>query len=71
MIALYQPRTGFSDSHSYMEEVTILGFAVADIEPGYQRSGRKRCTVAIIADKNGRLSQAELCDLTYQRGSIL
>lgn len=63
--AEYTRRTGFRDSDYPPEVVTILGFVEGTYEPGYQRSGSKSCTLAIIAYENGRLDKAELCDLRY------
>lgn len=66
--AEYTRRTGFRDSDYPPEVVTILGFVEGTYEPGYQRHGSKSCTLAIIAYEDGRLGQAELCDLRYMPG---
>jgi hypothetical protein len=68
IIAEYTRRTGFRDSDSPPEVVTILGFVEGTYEPGYQRYGSKNCTLAIIAYEDGRLDKAELCDLRYTPG---
>lgn len=65
MRATWQKRSGFSDYELPPVDVEILGFVVASYEPGYQRHGSKTCTLAVVADPDGRLSHAELVDLTY------
>lgn len=61
--ASYTKRTGFSSDYE-PETVHILAFVEATFEPGYQRSGTKRSTVAVIVDGHGRLTTAELSELT-------
>lgn len=63
--AIYQPQSGFSDYEIPAKEVTILGFVYGEFEPGYWRSGSKRCTLAVIALEDGSLREAELSSLTY------
>ncbi|MCV9960794.1 hypothetical protein OIU34_02680 [Pararhizobium sp. BT-229] len=65
MKAIYQPRSGFSDHEIAAEHVTILGFVVGEYEPGYMRSGSKKCTLAIIAFEDGRIRETELSALRY------
>lgn len=63
MKATRKQRSGFSDYEHPTENVRILGFVHATIEPGYMRSGSKACIVAVVATEDGRLSTAELCEL--------
>ena len=62
--AAYRRRSGFSDRDVDPEPVMILAFVEATYEPGYQRTGTKRGIVAVISDVSGRLSTAELSELT-------
>lgn len=58
--ALYTRETGFRDDHREPVPVTIIGFVYGEYEPGYQRSGSKRCTLAIVAGEDGYIFEAEL-----------
>jgi len=58
--AFYTRETGFRDDHRDPEPVTILGFVYGEYEPGYKVSGSKRCTLAVVAGRDGRIFEAEL-----------
>lgn len=68
MKALLHRPSGFADRTMAPVSVTIVGFVYGEYEPGYQRSGIKKCTLAIIADDAGYLSTAELPHLKIERG---
>jgi hypothetical protein len=67
LAATHTPRSGWSDHNRRSYAVTILAFAQATIEPGYQSLGSKTCLVAVIADEDGRLGTAELSDLKINK----
>lgn len=64
--ALYTRETGFRDDQREPVPVTILGFVYGEYEPGYQSSGSKRSTLAIIAGADGRIFEAELRHLRFR-----
>ena len=63
MRAEYTFISGFRDSNYEPELVDVLGFVFGEYDPGYQRSGSKKCVLAIVADESGRIFQTELHQL--------
>lgn len=61
--AKYHPRSGLRDYDLPVQNVIIVGFLYGEYDHGYQAHGNKRCTLAVIVDENGHISQAELNDL--------